>query len=60
MKHVKQAPTRAERLLRVLSDHEWHSTKELVRRVGHSFAGAKFRLTGYRHHYDIESRLTTG
>jgi hypothetical protein len=45
-----------ERLLLVLSDGKWHSTRELVRRVGHSFAVAKFKLVaaGYaverRHH----------
>jgi len=42
--------TRAERLLRLLSDRGWHSTAELIRQVSHTFAGAKWRLVraGYR------------
>ena len=45
---------KTERLLAVLVDSRWHSTKELVRRVGHTFAGAKFRLVAYG--YSIEKR----
>ncbi len=43
-------PTKAEKLLSVLGDGKWHSTKELVRRVGHTFGGAKFQVVhfGYR------------
>lgn len=44
--------TRAALLERILSDGEWHSTRELVRRVGHTFAGAKFTLVGYGHAID--------
>lgn len=40
------------KLLDLLSDGEWHSTKELARRVGHCFAVAKFKLIGYG--YEIE------
>ncbi len=41
--------TSVEKLLRVLGDGHWHRTGELVRRVGHSFAVAKFMLThGWR------------
>ncbi|MFA5061653.1 MAG: hypothetical protein WC526_00725 [Patescibacteria group bacterium] len=47
--------TKIERLLRVLGDHDWHSTRELVRRVGHAFGVAKFRLV-HSYHYDIERR----
>ena len=47
-------PTKKEKLLEVLSDGRWHSTKELVRRVGHTFAVAKFVLTFYG--YNIEKR----
>jgi hypothetical protein len=36
--------TNAERLLELLSDHEWHSTRELSRRISHAFAVAKFKL----------------
>lgn len=46
--------TRAQRLLRVLEDAKWHATQELVRRVGHSFGGAKFHLV--RRGYDIKRR----
>jgi hypothetical protein len=48
--------TNAEKLLGVLSDKAWHDTAELARKVGHTFAGAKYRLVGYRHHYTIEKR----
>lgn len=36
--------TKAERLYEVLSDYAWHTTRELVRRVGHTFAVAKRKL----------------
>lgn len=39
--------TKIERLLHVLSDGKWHSTKELVFRVGHTFSVAKFKLVQY-------------
>ena len=48
--------TKTDALLDVLSDRAWPDTRELVRRVGHSFAGAKFRLVGDRYHYSIEKR----
>ena len=48
--------TRTDALLRVLSDHEWHDTDELAKKVGHTFGSAKFRLVSYRHHYSIETR----
>jgi len=41
--------TRADRFLTVLSDHQWHTTSELVRRVGHTFGGAKFGLIHQGH-----------
>lgn len=37
--------TQVDKLIAVLSDGRWHTTKELVRRVGHAFGGAKFVLT---------------
>jgi hypothetical protein len=42
-------PTRAERLHDLLADGTWHSTRELVRRIGHTFGGAVYvlRRTGY-------------
>jgi len=49
--------TRAQRLLRVLADNKWHATRALVRRVGHSFGGAKFHLI--RRGYDIRRRRHT-
>ena len=60
--------TKSEQLLRILSDHDWHSTSELSRRVSHAFAGSIFKLRrlGYtiekRHHptreYHYQYRLT--
>lgn len=50
-----QRLTKVEKLLSVLSDGNWHSTKELVRRVGHSFAGAKFKLVFYG--YAVDKRI---
>lgn len=49
---ISSRPTRAERLLSVLSDLQWHSTSELVRRVGHTFVVAKWILVhrGYAIH----------
>ena len=44
MTHRSTTP-KIERLYAVLADGDWHSTKELVRRVGHTFAGAKRQLT---------------
>lgn len=41
--------TKAEKLYHVLSDGHWHSTKELVRRVGHTFHVAKFKLILFGH-----------
>ena len=46
--------TKIEILFNILSDKEWHTTKELSRRVGHTFAVAKFYLTRYG--YLIERR----
>lgn len=36
--------TKAEKLRLILSDHEWHSTKELVSHIGHTFGGAIYQL----------------
>lgn len=47
--HQPDHTTKSERLLEVLRDGEWHSTKELVRRVGHTFGGAVFKLRRFRH-----------
>ncbi|MFA5061537.1 MAG: hypothetical protein WC526_00035 [Patescibacteria group bacterium] len=46
--------TKIEKLLNIIKDGHWHSTKELVHRVGHTFAGAKFRLLAYG--YPVERR----
>lgn len=54
---MKRNPTgrlKHELLHSILRDERWHSTSELVRRVGHTFAGAKWKLTGYG--YSIEKR----
>lgn len=47
--------TRTERLLAVLLDGQWHSTTELVRRVGHTFPVAKYVLIHVDGH-EIERR----
>jgi predicted transcriptional regulator len=36
--------TKAEKLLDILRDHDWHSTAELARRVGHRFGGVVYQL----------------
>ena len=41
--------TKVAKLHRILSDQKWHSTQELVRRVGHTFGGAKFKLVNCGH-----------
>lgn len=51
----KIQPTMVMRLLDVLADGRWHSTKELRRRVGGSFGVAKFYLVTY-HGYVVERR----
>lgn len=47
MTQKKQRMTKAEKLYAILSDGRWHSTLELVRRVGHTFGGAKFKLVTF-------------
>jgi len=46
--------TKTEKMLSVLKDGRWHPTSELVRRVGHTFAVAKFMLINYG--YPIQRR----
>ena len=53
MKNTKPRTTKADNLYCVLVDGKWHSTRELARRVGHTFAGAKYTLTT-KHDLDIE------
>jgi hypothetical protein len=36
--------TKTDKLLRALEDGRFHSTDELVRRVGHTFVQVKYRL----------------
>ncbi len=61
-KQPRRAPerrgTKAERLLVLLEDERWHSTQELVRRIGHTFAVAKFYLVQCG--YCIEKRPHQG
>lgn len=40
----REGLTKADKLLALLKDRACHSTKELVRRVGHAFGGAIFKL----------------
>lgn len=51
-------PSKVEKLHAVLSDGHWHTTKELVRRVGHSFSCAKFRLVQYGHRIEKRRHAT--
>jgi hypothetical protein len=48
--HLLSRPTKVEKLLTVLGDGETHTTRELVRRVGHTFGTAVFRLRQDGHH----------
>lgn len=48
--------TMPDRLFNVLSDENWHSTEELVQRVGHNFVHAKFVLVHSQSGLDIEKR----
>jgi hypothetical protein len=54
-RQVGDRPTKADRLLMVLDDRRWHSTRELSRRVGHTFAVAKYKLV-HAYGYHIERR----
>lgn len=47
-------PTKTERLYSLLLDRSWHATGELVTKIGHSFAVAKWRLVQLG--YDITKR----
>ena len=40
----RRGETKVDKLITVLSDGKWHSTKELVRRVGPAFGGARYWL----------------
>jgi hypothetical protein len=51
---LSSKPTKTQRLYTALSDGQWHTTQELVRVVGHTFSGAKFRLV--HHGYVIKKR----
>lgn len=58
------SPTKVRRLFDILCDLEWHDTKELARRVGHTFIVAKWRLETrgkwpsdeFPHSFEIEKR----
>lgn len=55
----RQGLTKADKLLAILLDHACHSTRELVRRVGHTFGGAIYQLrrpAARRKGYVIERR----
>lgn len=41
---IREGLTKADKLLEALADRAVHSTKELVRRIGHAFGGAIFKL----------------
>lgn len=52
MSYLITKRTKAEKLLDVLLDGERHFTQELVRKVGHTFGGAKRKLV--QDGFDIE------
>lgn len=43
-KKLIRRPTLAVRLLNVLADGQWHSTRVLARRIGHTFCVGIFHL----------------
>lgn len=52
---MNQDLTMLEKLTLVLSDGDWHSTEELVERVGHRFS-ATMHVAIKQHGYKIEKR----
>jgi len=46
--------TKTDKLLQILGDERWHSTVELVHRVGHCFSHAKYKLVSYG--YPVDKR----
>lgn len=52
---VNQDLTMLEKLTLVLSDGNWHSTEELVEKVGHRFS-ATMHVAIRQHSYRIEKR----
>ncbi len=50
--------TKMDKLLSILADGEYHSTQELSRRVGHTFAVAKFKLVHAGHAIEREPHPT--
>ena len=55
---ISTKSTKVEKLYAVLSDGQWHSTKELARRVGHTFHVAKFKLVHYGNQIEKEKHPT--
>lgn len=51
---LRKRRTKRELLATILSDGRYHSTRELVRRVGHTFGGAVFQLR--KRHHEVERR----
>jgi len=49
-----QRPTKIEKLYNVLKDGNWHSTKELARKVGHTFGVAKFKLQSFGYRVQVD------
>ena len=50
--------TKAEKLLAILRDHDWHSTGELARRVGHRFGGVVYQLRQAGHTIERQRHQT--
>ena len=40
----RRSDTKVDKLITVLADGKWHSTRELARRVGHAFGAARYAL----------------
>ena len=53
-KRAAHRQTNAARLLLILGDRKWHTTRELARRVGHTFGRAKFTLVHTGHEIERE------
>ena len=51
---TKGKATKTEKLYAILEDGKWHTTKELARRVGHTFGGAKYTLVKYGIRFEAE------
>ena len=54
MPRFRNHRTNVDRLLSILTDGRWHTTRELARRVSHSFGSAKFEINNSDRDVTIE------